>query len=125
MSRSRWLHGVCAGVTTDALLKLGVLWPPSIWAESGSGSLVTPRRAEQGCAGWEDRVLLQCGATFHPPAQQGTHTHYTCIESAHVRRVCTWSVSARCARTTDGTKRAKSMSSSTCKDNISKDPFSQ
>ena len=95
-----------SGVTIEALLKLGVLWPPSLWAESGSGSLATPRARRTRMCWKVYGVLLQCGATFHlPSAKRNAHALHLQRERACAACVCTWSESARCARTTDGTKK--------------------
>ena len=77
----------------------GVLWPSSLWVESGSGSLATPRSAEpkrcwgagRGSAGVRSNVL------FPSAKKEVTHTYYTCSVSAHVQRVCVC-VSGVCAR---------------------------
>ena len=52
-----------------------------------------------------DGVLQECGATFYPPAsRKETHTHCTAVRARMGSVVCTWSVSARYVRTTDGTR---------------------
>ena len=57
----------------------------------------------QGGVGGLDGFCKSAERHFTPSTKRcGTRTS-PCSESAHVQRVCAWSASARCARTTDGT----------------------